>query len=91
MTLADLPQIVIWLAAGGALGLFYFWLLGRSVAAFGQAEGRRRAVLFIVLRLAVAVAVLTAAALQGTGPLLLALAGFVVVRTAAIWRVKGAE
>lgn len=91
MTLPELPQIVIWLAAGAMLGAFYFWLLGLSVAAFSQDGGRGRAFLFIVLRLAVALAVMTLAALQGTGPLLLTLAGFVVIRTLAVWRARGAE
>lgn len=85
----DLPQILLWLVVGGALGLFYFWSLGRSVAAFGQADGRGRAIGFIVLRLSVAVAVMTVAALQGTAPLLLTLAGFVIARTIAIRRAKG--
>ncbi|MDK3019949.1 N-ATPase subunit AtpR [Pseudodonghicola flavimaris] len=91
MTMPDLPQIALWLGAGLALGAFYFWMLGRSVAAFGQAEGRRRAIGYVVLRLAVAAGVMTLAALQGTGPLLLTLLGFIVARTVAIRRAKGAE
>lgn len=91
MSLPDLPFALLWLAAGAALGAFYFWMLGRSVAAFGQQGGRGRAIGFAVLRLAVAVAVMTAAALSGTAPLLLALLGFVAARTVAIRRARGAE
>lgn len=91
MTLPDLPQILIWLAVGGALGAFYFYMLGRSVAAFGRPDGRGRAIGLTVLRLAVAVGVMAWAALQGTAPLLLALLGFIVARTVAIHRARGAE
>jgi len=85
---AILPQALAWLAAGAAMGAAFLYLVARSVAAIRRPGARGAAAGFLVLRMALAVAVFTLAARQGALPLVSALAGFLVARTVAIRRMR---
>lgn len=90
MSMAFLVQALGGLAGGVALGAVYFALLARSVEAALPPATRPRAVLFLVLRLALAGGALWLAAQAGAGALLAMLAGFLVARSFAIRRGEGA-
>jgi F1F0 ATPase subunit 2 len=84
---AEATLVVLAFTAGALLGTVYFgglWLTARRLA-----HSRRPAMLAVgsyVVRLFVAGLVLTWAARQGLAPALSALAGFLVVRAAAVRR-----
>ena len=84
MTWPAMIGLAAWLLGGIALGAVYMRLIARSVAAIGSAAAYRAAAGWLVLRLGLAAAVLALAAMQGAGPLLAALAGFLIARTVAI-------
>ena len=84
MTLPQFAEIGIWIAAGLALGTIYLWLLGRSVSAIVSPGARLSAVVWLLLRIALAGAALWLAGQQGALPLLLVLLGFLIARTVAV-------
>ncbi|EPX84957.1 ATP synthase subunit I [Salipiger mucosus] len=86
MTLPPLLELAAWLAAGIVLGGVYLRLVARSVAAITAPGPSARAVLWLVLRMVLAVLLLWAAATQGAGPLLAVLLGFLLARSLAIRR-----
>lgn len=90
MTTTLITNGLPWLASGLVLGAVYFFLLARSAAAIGDAGNWRSAARFLVLRVALAVAVFAMAAMQGAPALLFALTGFLVARAIAISRVRRA-
>lgn len=85
----DLGSIAAWGLAGLALGAAYLWLVARSVAAL-VAPGAKSAAGYLALRIGLAAGVFWMAALQGAGPLLAVLAGFLVARTLTL-RIIGRE
>ena len=88
MTMEALAQFAPWLVGGVALGAVYMHLIARSVAVIGPSAPARGAIALFILRFALAASVLTLAAMQGAGPLLAVLAGFLLARTVAIRRAK---
>ncbi len=76
-----------WLIGGLALGAAYLLLLRQSVRALRKGRGRVAAWGALALRLALAVALFGLAARQGAGPLLVALAGFMLARTVLMKRI----
>ena len=91
MTWTTLTSLAPWLLAGLALGGVYMVLLARSVAAIAGPAAVGAAAAWLILRFGLAAIVLALAAMQGAGPLLAALVGFLIARTIAIRRVKGAS
>jgi hypothetical protein len=77
-----------WLLGGIVLGAVYMHLIARSVAAIEPPASNRAAAGWLVLRMGLSVVVLALAAMQGAGPLLAVLAGFLLSRTVAIRRVR---
>ena len=89
MTTDLLVKLAPWLLGGGALGAVYMHLIARTVAAIEPPASNRAAAVWLLLRLGLAAAVLAIAAMQGAGPLLAVLAGFLVSRSVAIRRARG--
>jgi hypothetical protein len=88
MTHQVFTTLGLWLVGGIALGALYMHLIARSVAAIGAPSGYRVAVGWLLVRFAAAAALLVVAALQGAGPVLAVLAGFLLARTFAIRRAR---
>lgn len=82
-------ELLPWLAAGVILGAAYMHLIARSVAAIETPAAYPFAAVWLILRIGLAGAVLALAAMQGVGPTLAVLAGFLLARTVAIRRVLG--
>ncbi|PWJ20251.1 ATP synthase subunit I [Jannaschia seohaensis] len=91
MTTDPLLALVPWLLGGIALGAVYMHLISRTVAAIARPVSNRAAAGWLLLRFGLAAAVLALGAMQGAGPLLAALAGFLLSRTVAIRRAVGAD
>jgi hypothetical protein len=92
MTTATIAELGLWLLAGMALGAVYLALVQRTVAAITQDTASKGAAAgWLALRFALAAAVLAAAAVRGTGPLLLTLLGFLLVRSLVIRRMRRAD
>ena len=89
MSLAALAEGLGWLLAGALLGALYLLLVGRTVAAMAPPASRAAAAGWFALRLAMAAAAFWVAAQQGPLPLVLMLAGFVLVRTLVLRRIDG--
>lgn len=75
--------LVLYLAAGAALGALYFFLLYRTVRLHAAQAAALRVVPLYLLRVGAAVAVFWAVAHQGALPLLLTLLGFLLARLLA--------
>jgi hypothetical protein len=88
MTTDLLVSLVPWLLAGVALGAVYMYLIARTVAAIGPPASNRVAALWLLVRFALAASVLALAAMQGAGPLLAVLLGFLLARSVATRRVR---
>lgn len=80
MTWTVLFQIVVFLAAGAAIGAAYFSLLRLAVGRFAAAKGSFSLIPLTVARLALAVAAFAAIAQAGAVALIAALGGFLLVR-----------
>lgn len=83
MTDLDVVSLLLYLAAGAALGALYFAALYLSVSLFTAKAGAVRVLPLFLIRFAAAGGALWLVAQQGAVPLLLALAGFLFARTAA--------
>lgn len=77
-----------WLIGGIALGAVYLLLLRHSVRALRAGGGNVAVWGALALRLGLAVVLFVLAAQQGTGQLLLALAGFILARTVLMKRIR---
>lgn len=73
-------DVVLYLAAGAALGAAYFVLLLRTVRLHASQAAAIRIVPLYFMRLAAAVSAFWIIAQQGALPLLLALLGFLIAR-----------
>jgi len=80
MSWMDLIDLVMYTAAGAALGIFYFVLLLRTVRLHAAQASVARVVLLYLIRIAAAVAGFWLIAQHGAQPLLFALLGFLVAR-----------
>jgi F1F0 ATPase subunit 2 len=87
MTVIDLSEAAVYLAAGAVLGTAYFVLLLRAVRAHAGRGATSRVVSLYFLRLALAGSAFWVIAQQGAAPLLLAMLGFVLARTAVQRRI----
>lgn len=81
-------DILPWLAAGGALGAVYLFLIGRSVAAVGDTANWWSFALPLFLRVILAAAGFWFAARHGALPLISMLGGFLVARGVALRRAR---
>ena len=90
MTTISPLDLILYLAAGAALGAFYFTLLRRTVRLHAAGASVRSVLPLYILRLAAAVAGFWLIAQEGAWPLLLALAGFVIARLVVQYRVGAA-
>ncbi len=81
-------SLAVWLIAGIALGAVHLLLLRHSVRALRAGGGKVAVWGALALRLGLAVVLFVQAAQQGTGPLLLALAGFILARTVLMKRIR---
>ncbi|MCU4651466.1 hypothetical protein N8I71_01360 [Roseibacterium sp. SDUM158016] len=86
MTTDTLALLAPWLLGGMVLGAVYMHLIARTVAALDPSASNRGAIAWVLLRFSMAAAVLSLAAIQGAGPLLAVLAGFLLSRSIAIRR-----
>jgi hypothetical protein len=68
------------LAAGGALGVFYFTVMYRAVCLQAARAAAAKIVLLTLLRVGAALIVFWVIALQGALPLLMGLLGFLMAR-----------
>lgn len=80
--------ILFWFVTGGALGIVYLLLIGRTVAAIVEGQGWQTAALPILLRMGLALAVFGTASHLGALPVLSALAGFLAARSVGLGRRK---
>lgn len=87
MTLIDLKEAVLYLTAGAAIGTAYFVLLLRAVRTHAGQVTTIRIIPLYLLRLALAGSAFWVIAQQGAAPLVLALLGFVLARTAVQRRI----
>lgn len=76
-------EILVFLAAGAALGAVYFGLLLWTVRLHAAQATAARVIPLYLARLAMAICAFWIIAQHGALPLLLALAGFLISRTAA--------
>jgi hypothetical protein len=91
MTTDLLVSLAPWLFGGVALGAVYMHLIARTVAVIEGPGSSRAAAGWLLLRFTMAAAIFALAAIQGAGPLLAVLAGFLLSRTVAIRRVRGGD
>jgi N-ATPase, AtpR subunit len=91
MTLDLAASAVAALLLGTALGLGYFWALGRTAWLYAAGGGMLAPALLTVGRIAGAVLLLGAAAKAGAMPLLAMALGFLVARALALRAVRGGE
>ena len=87
MTYIDFGEVPFYLTAGAVLGTAYFVLLLRAVRACAGQGATSRLISLYFLRLALAGSAFWVIAQQGAAPLLLALLGFVLARTAVQRRI----
>jgi F1F0 ATPase subunit 2 len=87
MTVIDLREAAFYLAAGAVLGTAYFVLLLRAVRAHAGQGAAGRLISLYLLRLALAGSAFWMIVQQGAAPLLLAVLGFVLARTAVQHRI----
>ncbi|MHA1560244.1 MAG: N-ATPase subunit AtpR [Alphaproteobacteria bacterium] len=76
-------DIALYIAAGLALGVFYFYLLYRTVRLHVANTAASRILPLYLIRIVLVVAVLWVIAQQGAMPLLLATLGFLIARLSA--------
>ena len=87
MTLSGTAAILLYPGVGAALGALYFTLLYRSVRLQTAQAAAIHIVPLHLMRAVAAIAVFRFVAQQGALPVVLALAGFVIVRLVVLRRV----
>jgi F1F0 ATPase subunit 2 len=81
-------DVAVYLTAGAGLGAVYFAVLLRTVRLHASQAATVRTIPLYLTRVAVAAVVFWAIAQQGAVPLLLALLGFLIARTATQYWIK---
>jgi hypothetical protein len=88
MSFPTMPEMVFWLAFGGALGGAYFYLLRLSVAGISDTFTWLPTIGYLATRIVLAGGAFAFAAMHGAGPLLLGLCGFLIMRHIVVRRYR---